>query len=305
MAIFPNTPIHGVEEEVYFCKGFSGDGREASEIRKSTYATSNSRHGANMTELLPTSHVRFAEDTFNYLTTSCILYFFHRKLANEEDITGKNMRQKLEASTSFTTASVSSLQDPISEPAAGSENTNIVAASPMSIESSSDSQTPKEDAPPLITTSASKLQDPPSEPTTRSGKNNTMDAVNSVKVILMTNPEEFQTCDGKEEGEISLPIDPKAFQNLKSLRLIKQVMLCLNRRTIQTTKSRVSKISGLVYSKGPRRNFRSGEKVSCFHLESLVLLYQTLSLKKIENLGIVSSLASFTLIHLHKVPFRR
>ncbi|KAF3532446.1 hypothetical protein DY000_02038549 [Brassica cretica] len=99
--------------------------------------------------------------------------------------------------------SVSSLQDPISEPAAGSENTNIVAASPMSTESSSDSQTPKEDAPPLITTSASKLQDPPSEPTTGSGKNNTVDAVNSEKVILMTNPEEFQTCDGKEEGEIS------------------------------------------------------------------------------------------------------
>ncbi|KAH0875159.1 hypothetical protein HID58_072521, partial [Brassica napus] len=71
--------------------------------------------------------------------------------------------------------------DPISEPAAGSENTNIVAASPMSTESSSDSQTPKEDAPPLITASASKLQDPPSEPTTESGKNNTVDAVNSEK----------------------------------------------------------------------------------------------------------------------------
>ncbi|CAN6926026.1 unnamed protein product, partial [Brassica oleracea] len=97
---------------------------------------------------------------------------------------------------------ISSLQDPISEPAAGSENTNIVAASPMSTESSSDSQTPKEDAPPLITASASKLQDPPSEPTTGSGKNNTVDAVNSEKVILMTNPEEFQTCDGKEEGDV-------------------------------------------------------------------------------------------------------
>ncbi|CAN7086951.1 unnamed protein product [Brassica oleracea var. botrytis] len=97
---------------------------------------------------------------------------------------------------------ISSLQDPISEPAAGSENTNIVAASPMSTESSSDSQTPKEDAPPLITASASKLQDPPSEPTTESGKNNTVDAVNSEKVILMTNPEEFQTCDGKKEGDV-------------------------------------------------------------------------------------------------------
>ncbi|KAH0904628.1 hypothetical protein HID58_044131, partial [Brassica napus] len=98
---------------------------------------------------------------------------------------------------------ISSLQNPISEPAAGSENTNIVAASPMSTESSSDSQTPKEDAPPLITASASKLQDPPSEPTTGSGKNNTVDAVNSEKVILMTNPEEFQTCDGKEEATFS------------------------------------------------------------------------------------------------------
>ena len=35
------------------CKGFGGDGREASEIRKSTYATSYSRRDTNMTELLP------------------------------------------------------------------------------------------------------------------------------------------------------------------------------------------------------------------------------------------------------------
>ncbi|KAF2592667.1 hypothetical protein F2Q70_00044937 [Brassica cretica] len=116
----------------------------------------------------------------------------------------KDSQNSKEASASFTTASVSSLQDPISEPAAGSKNTNIVAASPMSTEASSDSQTPKEDAPPLITASASKLQDPPLEPTTGSGKNNTVDAVNSEKVILMTNPEEFQTCDGKEEDTIGV-----------------------------------------------------------------------------------------------------
>ncbi|CAF1830960.1 unnamed protein product, partial [Brassica napus] len=140
----------------------------------------------------------------NFLASFAASSIIHR-CSNKIQPDGEEKRsQKGFSSKKTPLASVSSLQDPISEPAAGSENTNIVAASPMSIESSSDSQTPKEDAPPLITTSASKLQDPPSEPTTRSGKNNTMDAVNSVKVILMTNPEEFQTCDGKEEGEISL-----------------------------------------------------------------------------------------------------
>ncbi|KAF3532448.1 hypothetical protein DY000_02038547 [Brassica cretica] len=67
---------------------------------------------------------------------------------------------------------------------------------------------PKEDASLLITASASTLQDPISEPTFGSGKQNTVDTMNSAKVIQVTNPGKSQTCDEKEGGELS-PENPK------------------------------------------------------------------------------------------------
>lgn len=60
----------------------------------------------------------------------------------------------------------------------------------------------------LITASASTLQDPISEPTFGYGKQNTVDTMNSAKVIQVTNPGKSQTCDEKEEGELS-PENPK------------------------------------------------------------------------------------------------
>ncbi|CAN7071938.1 unnamed protein product [Brassica oleracea var. botrytis] len=86
---------------------------------------------------------------------------------------------------------------------------SFATGAPPTSGSPNDSKISKEeDASLLITASASTLQDPISEPTFGSGKQNTVDTMNSAKVIQVTNPGKSQTCDEKEGGELS-PENPK------------------------------------------------------------------------------------------------
>ncbi|KAG5408254.1 hypothetical protein IGI04_004573, partial [Brassica rapa subsp. trilocularis] len=115
-----------------------------------------------------------------------------------------------EAPASQTTASVSIIPDPTSEPESGSENNKPVNLPPPTKGSDSDSQG-LEKVTPHTTASVSKLQDPTSDPTFGSENQITVATVNSAKVTLVANPENKHVCDAKEEeqGETSMSAETR------------------------------------------------------------------------------------------------
>lgn len=118
----------------------------------------------------------------------------------------------IEALASQNTASVTKIQDPISDPISGSGKTTKVNVSPSTVGSFNDSQTSEKIAP-QTTASESKLQDPIPDQTTGPGNQDTVETVKSVKVAMATNPENTQDGDTREEGEISPTLSKGAPEN--------------------------------------------------------------------------------------------